>query len=89
MGAVAACGSGHDLTWQVLPQVHTPTLLLVGEQDPASMPQPERPRPAPPSERRAVPGASRRFQEPNAVAQAVTAAAGWFGRYIRCPSLSY
>jgi pimeloyl-ACP methyl ester carboxylesterase len=90
VGAVVACGSGHDLTWQVLPQVHTPTLLLVGEQDQPSS-QSEWPRPAHriPSERRAVPGAGRRFQEPVALAQAVTAAAGWFGRYMRYPSLGY
>jgi hypothetical protein len=27
VGAVVACGSGHNLAWQVLPQVHMPTLL--------------------------------------------------------------
>jgi putative phosphoribosyl transferase len=91
VGAVVACGSGQDLAWQVLPQVHTPTLLLVGEQDQPNAAHSERTHPAhrAPSERRAMPGAGRRFQEPGALAQAVTAAAGWFGRYMRSPRLSY
>jgi len=90
VGAVVACGGWPGLAGQALPPVPAPTLFLIDAHD---QPRRQRGRAQPargvPSELRAVPGANRFFQEPGALAQVVAAATGWFGRYMRHPSLSY
>jgi pimeloyl-ACP methyl ester carboxylesterase len=83
--AVVSRGGRPDLAGKVLPSVQSPTLLIVGGDDPvvidinrSAMEQIRVEK-----ELVIVPGASHLFEEPGALEKVAQLAADWFGRYIK------
>jgi len=86
--AVVSRGGRPDLAGSVLPDVTTPTLLIVGGED---MPVIALNRDAMPRMRgevslEIIPGATHLFEEPGALERVAKLAATWFGRYVRSGS---
>lgn len=82
--AVVSRGGRVDLAGPALGEVRAPTLLIVGQNDPAVLDLNERARHlvAGPTELHVVPGATHLFEEPGALAQVATRTAGWFAREL-------
>ena len=82
--AVVSCGGRPDLAWSVLSNVLTPTLLIVGSEDPQVLQLNRRAYHALPGAKQitVVPGATPQFQEPGALEQAVRLAIRWFDVWL-------
>ncbi|MCA1655256.1 MAG: dienelactone hydrolase family protein [Pseudonocardiaceae bacterium] len=83
--AVVSRGGRPDLAGAALAQVSSPTLLIVGEQDPfvADLNRRALHVLGAPSELRVVPGASHLFEEPGALAEVAALAGDWFTGALR------
>jgi putative phosphoribosyl transferase len=83
--AVVSRGGRPDLADAHLPAVRQPTLLIVGERDPAVIELNRRAARKPAGETRLeiVPGATHLFEEPGALEQVAGLARGWFLRHLR------
>jgi putative phosphoribosyl transferase len=84
IGAVVSRGGRPDLARTFLPNVKAPTLLLVGENDPAATEQNQKAyqQLGCPKEMIIVPGASHLFEEPGTFDQVAVHARAWFLRYL-------
>jgi fermentation-respiration switch protein FrsA (DUF1100 family) len=84
VGAVVSRGGRPDLAGDVLDQVRTPTLLIVGGDDSVVIELNERAlaRLAGPKALEIVPGASHLFPEPGALEAVIEHAAQWFEQYL-------
>ncbi len=82
--AVVSRGGRPDLAMEVLPQLHVPTLLIVGGADTEVIALNEMAlaRLQGPKSLVIVPGASHLFAEPGALKQVIDHAAKWFERYL-------
>lgn len=82
--AIVSRGGRPDLAATVLPQVSTPTLLIVGGHDQPVLAWNESARTAlrGPSELAVVPGATHLFEEPGALEQVASLAADWLQRHL-------
>jgi pimeloyl-ACP methyl ester carboxylesterase len=87
VGAVVSRGGRPDLAGDVLDQVRTPTLLIVGGDDTVVIELNERAlgRLAGPKALEIVPGASHLFPEPGALEAVIGHAAGWFAQHLASP----
>jgi putative phosphoribosyl transferase len=88
VGAVVSRGGRPDLAGDVLDQVRTPTLLIVGGDDTVVIELNERAleRLAGPKTLEIVPGASHLFPEPGALEAVIGHAAQWFERHFAPPA---
>lgn len=84
VGAVVSRGGRPDLALEVLPQVHAPTLLIVGGADTPVIEMNERALAALGGEKRltVVPGATHLFEEPGTLEAVADHAAHWFAAYL-------
>jgi putative phosphoribosyl transferase len=84
VAAVVSRGGRPDLAAAALPAVRAPTLLIVGERDPQVLDLNRRAAEllTAPQQLHIVPGATHLFEEPGALDQVATEAAGWFGRHL-------
>ncbi len=84
VAAVVSRGGRPDLARTFLPKVKAPTLLIVGENDPAAIEQNQKAyeQLVCPKELIVVPGASHLFEEPGTFDQVVSQARAWFLRYL-------
>jgi pimeloyl-ACP methyl ester carboxylesterase len=84
IGAVVSRGGRPDLAAAALPQVKSPTLLIVGSLDQAVIKLNEQALAQLRSEKRLeiVPGASHLFEEPGTLAEVARLAGEWFARYL-------
>jgi pimeloyl-ACP methyl ester carboxylesterase len=84
IGAVVSRGGRPDLAGSALPHVESPTLLLVGELDVPVIKLNEEAYAHLRCEKqlRIIPGATHLFQEPGALDDVASIAAGWFKRYL-------
>src|SRR6202043_3523950 len=82
---VVSRGGRPDLAGQQLPAVHQPTLLIVGERDPAVLELNRQAMQQLAGETRLVivPGASHLFEEPGALEQVARLARDWFLRHLQ------
>ena len=89
IGAVVSRGGRPDLAGDVLDQVRTPTLLIVGGADYGVIELNEEAlaRLKGPKALQIVPGASHLFPEPGALEAVIECAAKWFARYLAASSL--
>lgn len=85
VGAVVSRGGRPDLAGGILPEVHAPTLLLVGGADPAVIECNEVAMASLTAEKRldVVPGATHLFQEPGALEEVAAKARTWFVDHLR------
>jgi pimeloyl-ACP methyl ester carboxylesterase len=83
--AIVSRGGRPDLAGPVLPKVKAPTLLIVGENDPAviELNRQAFSRMECPKDLRIVPGATHLFEEPGALEQVAEMAAAWFERHFK------
>jgi dienelactone hydrolase len=85
-GAVVSRGGRPDLAIGTLPRITAPTLLIVGELDPAvmdlNMKAQERINPQTPNQLEVIPGATHLFEEPGALEEVARLASQWFQRYL-------
>jgi dienelactone hydrolase len=81
---VVSRGGRPDLAGEVLPHVHQPVLLIVGEKDPAVLELNRQAMRKLGGEAQLVivPGASHLFEEPGALAQAARLARDWFTEHL-------
>jgi len=84
IGAVVSRGGRPDLADEILDQVRTPTLLIVGGEDYGVIELNERAstRVKGPVALEIIPGASHLFREPGTLEAVVDHAAQWFARYL-------
>ncbi len=84
IGAVVSRGGRPDLAGDALPRVQSPTLLIVGGQDPPviRMNQDAYARLRCTRELQIVPGATHLFEEPGALEEVARLAAWWFQQYL-------
>jgi putative phosphoribosyl transferase len=84
IGAVVSRGGRPDLAAAALPQVKSPTLLIVGSLDQAVIKLNEQALALLRSEKRLeiVPGASHLFEEPGTLAEVARLAGEWFARHL-------
>lgn len=84
VGAVVSRGGRPDLAGDALPQVKSPTLLLVGELDHPVIQMNEEARSRMLCERqlKIIPGATHLFEEPGTLEKVARLAAEWFQRYL-------
>jgi len=84
VGAVVSRGGRPDLADEMLDQVRTPTLLIVGGADYGVIELNERAltRLKGPAELEIIPGASHPFPEPGTLEAVIDRAAQWFARYL-------
>lgn len=84
VSAVVSRGGRPDLSWDDLPAVTAPTLLIVGGHDEGVLELNERAlaRLRCPKELTVVPGATHLFSEPGALEDVARLAAAWFGRHL-------
>jgi putative phosphoribosyl transferase len=88
VSAVVSRGGRPDLAGDALPEVAAPTLLIVGEDDPAVIElnrEAERQMTAD-TRIEIVPGATHLFEEPGALDRVADLAADWFRRHLAGPS---
>jgi pimeloyl-ACP methyl ester carboxylesterase len=85
IAAVVSRGGRPDLAGERLPQVASPTLLIVGGRDPevVRLNEEARRRLKGESELVVIPGATHLFEEPGALERVAELAAEWFGRHFR------
>jgi putative phosphoribosyl transferase len=85
IGAVVSRGGRPDLAGEALPQVKSPTLLIVGELDYAviEMNKEAYARLRCEKELKIVPGATHLFEEPGTLQEVARLAADWFQRHLR------
>jgi dienelactone hydrolase len=83
--AVVSRGGRPDLAWDNLPEVRTPTLLIVGGADRQVLALNQRAasRLAAPHELGVIPGAGHLFEEPGALDAVARLAGGWFSRHLQ------
>lgn len=83
--AVVSRGGRPDLAGDALDQVHTPTLLIVGERDEVviGMNEDVRAHLTGPSDMVIIPGATHLFEEPGAMEQVTRHAVEWFRTYLK------
>ncbi|MBI2201199.1 MAG: dienelactone hydrolase family protein, partial [Armatimonadetes bacterium] len=83
--AVVSRGGRPDLAASVLAQVRAPTLLIVGERDPAVLDLNREALAQLTGERDlvTVPGATHLFEEPGTLEQVAAAATAWFRRHVQ------
>ena len=88
--AVVSRGGRPDLAGKVLPSVQSPTLLIVGGDDPVVIDINRGAMEQIRVEKKLVivPGASHLFEEPGALEKVAELAADWFTRYIKCSGIS-
>src|SRR5439155_26126377 len=84
IGAVVSRGGRPDLAGDALPEVRAPTLLIVGGRDDVVIGLNRQAEAQLRCEHRfeIVPGATHLFEEPGALEQVATLAAGWFTRHL-------
>ncbi|MGH7824272.1 MAG: dienelactone hydrolase family protein [Candidatus Binatia bacterium] len=84
VAAVVSRGGRPDLAWESLPQVMAPTLLIVGEMDPAVIELNQRAYAQLQTEKRLdiVRGATHLFEEPGALDAVADLAAQWFVHHL-------
>jgi putative phosphoribosyl transferase len=85
VGAVVSRGGRPDLADVALPQVHSPTLLIVGSRDEVVIDLNEeamRQMGAAEVQLEIVPGATHLFEEPGSLEQVARLAREWFARYL-------
>jgi dienelactone hydrolase len=84
VAAIVSRGGRPDLAGSALPQVGAPTLLIVGGHDPlvAAINDRALAELRVEKELQIVPGATHLFEEPGALEQVASLAAGWFTRYL-------
>jgi dienelactone hydrolase len=84
VGAVVSRGGRPDLAGPALPLVRAPTLLIVGERDPAVIDLNREALAQLRGEKRLVivPGATHLFEEPGTLEQVAALARAWFARYL-------
>jgi putative phosphoribosyl transferase len=84
VSAVVSRGGRPDLAWERLPEVRSPTLLIVGGEDRAvlDLNKAALARLACPRELAVVPGATHLFEEPGALEQVAALASEWFGTWL-------
>jgi pimeloyl-ACP methyl ester carboxylesterase len=84
VGAVVSRGGRPDLAGEVLRRVHTPTLLIVGGNDPDVLRLNEQALAALGGEARleVVPGATHLFEEPGALERVAALARDWFVEHL-------
>jgi pimeloyl-ACP methyl ester carboxylesterase len=82
--AIVSRGGRPDLAGSALAEVYAPTLLLVGEDDPAILPLNQAALDALSGERELaiIPGASHLFEEPGALPLVAEVARHWFERHL-------
>ena len=87
VGAIVSRGGRPDLAGELLDQIHTPTLLIVGGIDYGVIELNERAfaRLKGPKALEIIPGASHLFPEPGALKAVIGQAAGWFTTYLAPP----
>ena len=87
---VVSRGGRPDLAGKVLPSVQSPTLLIVGGDDPVVIDINRGAMEQIRVEKKLVivPGASHLFEEPGALEKVAELAADWFTRYIKCSGIS-
>jgi dienelactone hydrolase len=83
--AIVSRGGRPDLAGSALSRVMAPTLLIVGERDHLVVAINQRALAELPGEKelQIVPGATHLFEEPGALEQVASRAAGWFTQYLR------
>ncbi|HEU5268373.1 MAG TPA: alpha/beta family hydrolase [Jatrophihabitans sp.] len=83
--AVVSRGGRPDLAEDVLSQIHQPTLLIVGERDPAvlTLNRVALAKLTGPARLEVVPNATHLFGEPGAMERVTELAGDWFVRYLR------
>lgn len=88
VGAVVSCGGRPDLAAGWLPQVNTPTLLIVGTRDTALRSENLRAGKALPAaaELATVPGTSQRFDQPTTLDEVTDLATMWFVHHLPPPA---
>jgi putative phosphoribosyl transferase len=88
--AVVSRGGRPDLAMEVLPKLHTPTLLIVGGADTEviALNQAALMRLPGPKALEIIRGASHLFSEPDALEQVIDHAAKWFERYLAAERVS-
>ena len=85
IGAVVTLAGRPDLLESVLADVQAPSLLLVSEGLGSHWQERLRPVLPEPSELRVIPGAGPFFQESEALAQSLRAAAAWYTKHLSTP----
>lgn len=87
IGAVVCRGGRPDLAASSLPDVHAPTLLIVGERDDAVLALNRRAldKLGGPRDLAVVPAAGHLFEEPGTLADVAELAGGWFSRHLLQP----
>lgn len=88
VAAVVSRGGRPDLAEDFLPQVETPTLLIVGGEDDTvlALNRKAKAQMHCVAKLHVVPGATHLFEEPGTLEQVVTVAAEWFARYMHAGS---
>jgi dienelactone hydrolase len=84
VGAIVSRGGRPDLAGPVLPAVKTPTLLIVGGNDPgvATINREALEKLQVEKEMAIIPGSTHLFEEPGALEEVARLAANWFGKYL-------
>jgi dienelactone hydrolase len=84
VGAIVSRGGRPDLAGPVLPAVKTPTLLIVGGNDPgvAMINREALEKLQVEKEMAIIPGSTHLFEEPGALEEVARLAANWFGKYL-------